>query len=169
MGLIDPNDLRRDVALLGQGARLFHGTLRENLTLGAPDATDAAIMDMLRRMSLVDFVERLPDGLDHLVQEGGLGLSGGQKQGLLMARILLRDPNVLLLDEPTAAFDEVSEAAMIEMLGRLGPEKSVIVATHRPAILRIVDRLIVVSNGRIAMDGPKDKVLAQLRGGEAAA
>lgn len=169
MGLIDPNDLRRDVALLGQGARLFHGTLRENLTLGAPDATDAAIMNMLRRMSLVDFVERLPDGLDHLVQEGGLGLSGGQKQGLLMARILLRDPNVLLLDEPTAAFDEVSEAAMIDMLGRLGPEKSVIVATHRPAILRIVDRLIVVSNGRIAMDGPKDKVLAQLRGGEAAA
>lgn len=169
MGLIDPNDLRRDVALLGQGARLFHGTLRENLTLGAPDATDAAIMNMLRRMSLVDFVERLPDGLDHLVQEGGLGLSGGQKQGLLMARILLRDPNVLLLDEPTAAFDEVSEAAMIEMLGRLGPEKSVIVATHRPAILRIVDRLIVVSNGRIVMDGPKDKVLAQLRGGEAAA
>ncbi|WP_418595189.1 type I secretion system permease/ATPase [Ponticoccus sp. (in: a-proteobacteria)] len=169
MGLIDPNDLRRDVALLAQGARLFHGTLRENLTLGAPDATDAAIMDMLRRMSLVDFVERLPDGLDHLVQEGGLGLSGGQKQGLLMARILLRDPNVLLLDEPTAAFDEVSEAAMIDMLGRLGPEKSVIVATHRPAILRIVDRLIVVSNGRIAMDGPKDKVLAQLRGGEAAA
>nr|WP_309501912.1 type I secretion system permease/ATPase [uncultured Roseovarius sp.] len=169
MGLIDPSDLRRDIGLIGQGARLFHGTLRDNLTLGAPTATDAAILDMLGRMGLVDFVQRLPEGLDHIVQEGGLGLSGGQKQGLLMARLLLRTPNVLLLDEPTASFDEVSEAAIIEMLGQLGRDVSVIVATHRPAVLRIVDRLIVVSNGRIAMDGPKDQVLAQLRRGSAAA
>ncbi|WP_306154320.1 type I secretion system permease/ATPase [Roseovarius sp. MMSF_3281] len=169
MGLIDPTDLRRDIALLGQGARLFHGTLRENLMLGAPDATDAAILDTLDRMGLGEFIHRLPEGLDHLVQEGGLGLSGGQKQGLLMARLLLREPNVLLLDEPTAALDEVSEAAMIDILGKVGRDVSVIVATHRPAVLRIVDRLIVVNNGCIAMDGPKDKVLAQLRGAEAAA
>lgn len=169
MGLIDPADLRRDIGLIGQGARLFHGTLRENLILGAPTATDAAILDTLGRMGMADFVQRLPEGLDHLVQEGGLGLSGGQKQGLLMARLLLRSPNVLLLDEPTASFDEVSEAAMIDMLGKLERDVSVIVATHRPAVLRIVDRLIVVSNGRIAMDGPKDQVLAQLRGGKVAA
>lgn len=169
MGLIDPADLRRDIGLIGQGSRLFHGTLRENLILGAPTATDAAILDTLGRMGMADFVQRLPEGLDHLVQEGGLGLSGGQKQGLLMARLLLRSPNVLLLDEPTASFDEVSEAAMIDMLGKLERDVSVIVATHRPAVLRIVDRLIVVSNGRIAMDGPKDQVLAQLRGGKVAA
>ncbi len=164
MGLIDPADLRRNISLLGQNARLFHGTLRENLTLGAPGVSDAVILEVLSRMGLVDFIHRLPDGLDHLVQEGGLGLSGGQKQGLLMARILLRSPNVLLLDEPTAAFDEVAEGAMIDMLGNLEPNVSVIVATHRPAVLRIVDRLIVVNNGRIAMDGPKEEVLAQLRG-----
>ena len=82
-------------------------------------------------------------------------------------RILLRGPKVLLLDEPTASLDEVSEAAVIDMLGRLGRDVSVIVATHRPALLRIVDRLIVVSNGAIVMDGPKHDVLAQLRGGKA--
>jgi ATP-binding cassette subfamily C protein LapB len=169
MRLIDPNDLRRDVCLMAQGARLFHGTLRENLTLGAPGVTDAVILETLDGMRLADFVHRLPEGLDHMVLEGGLGLSGGQRQGLLLARVLLRRPRVLLLDEPTASFDEVSEAAVIDMLGRLGGDVSVIMATHRPALLRIVDRLIVVSNGAIAMDGPKNEVLAQLRGGKAVA
>jgi len=169
MGLIDPTDVRRDIGLMGQAARLFHGTLRENLTLGAPTATDEAILTTLGQMGLADFVHRLPDGLDHMVLEGGLGLSGGQRQGLLLARLLLRNPNVLLLDEPTASFDEVSEAAVIDLLGRLERNVSVIVATHRPAMLRIVDRLIVVSNGAIAMDGPKNQVLAQLRGGQAVA
>lgn len=169
MRLIDPADLRRDIGLMGQDARLFHGTLRENLTLGAPRADDETILDTLGRMGLADFIQRLPEGLDHMVLEGGLGLSGGQKQGLLLARLLLRRPNVLLLDEPTASFDEVSEAAVIDMLGRLDRDTSVIVATHRPALLRIVDRLIVVNNGVIAMDGPKDQVLAGLRSGKAAA
>jgi len=169
MDLIDPTDVRRDIGLMGQGARLFHGTLRENLTLGAPMATDEAILETLDQMNLADFVHKFPDGLDHLVQEGGLGLSGGQKQGLLLARLVLRNPSVLLLDEPTASFDEVSEAAVINMLGQLGRNVSVIVATHRPAMLRIMDRLIVVSNGAIAMDGPKDEVLQRLRSGKAAA
>lgn len=169
MGLIDPDDLRRDICVMGQGARLFHGTLRENLTLGAPNATDAAILETLDGMGLADFVRRLPEGLDHVVLEGGLGLSGGQRQGLLLARILLRRPNVLLLDEPTASFDEVSEAAVIDVLARLGSDVSVIVATHRPALLRIADRLIVVSNGAIAMDGPKNEVLARLRAAKAVA
>ncbi|MGV0908497.1 type I secretion system permease/ATPase [Martelella sp. FOR1707] len=169
MGLIDPSDVRRDIGLMGQGARLFHGTLRENLTLGAPEASDEAILGALDKMGLVAFVQRLPEGLDHMVLEGGLGLSGGQKQGLLLARLLLREPRVLLLDEPTASLDEVSEAAVIDMLDALGRDVSLIVATHRPAVLRIVDRLIVVNNGVIAMDGPKQRVLEQLRGGKTAA
>lgn len=169
MGLIDPTDLRRDIGYLGQGARLFHGTLRENLTLGAPMATDERILAALGQLGLSDFVRKLPEGLDHMVQEGGLGLSGGQRQGLLLVRLLLRRPNVLLLDEPTAALDEVTEAAVINTLAGLEDDVSVIVATHRPAVLRMVDRLIVVNNGTIAMDGPKDQVLAQLRSGKAAA
>ncbi|WP_116086440.1 type I secretion system permease/ATPase [Tropicimonas sp. IMCC34011] len=169
MGLVDPGDIRRDIGLMGQDARLFHGTLRENLTLGAPGAQDDAILGLLSKMGLADFVQALPDGLDHMVQEGGLGLSGGQKQGLLLARLLLRRPNVLLLDEPTASFDEVSEAAVIDLLSRLDPAVSVIIATHRPAVLRMASRLIVVSNGAILLDGPKDEVLAQLRAGKRAA
>ena len=169
MGLVDPADVRRDVGYMGQNARLFHGTLRENLALGAPMASDENMMAQLDDVSLAQFVQDLPEGLDHPVQEGGLGLSGGQRQGLLVARILLRRPKVLLLDEPTASLDEVSENTVINTLKGLDPDMTLIVATHRPAVLRIVDRLIVLSNGKIVMDGPKDEVLGKLRGGKVAA
>ncbi len=97
--------------------------------------------------------------MDYQILEGGAGLSGGQKQALLVARLLIRKPNVLLLDEPTAAFDDVSEKQFIEQLqSRLG-NKTLIVATHRRAILELVDRVIVVNNGKIVMDGPKEQVL----------
>jgi ATP-binding cassette, subfamily C, bacterial LapB len=166
MGLLDSADLRRDIGYMGQNARLFHGTLRENLALGAPMASDQEMIAQLDKLALAEFVQKLPEGLDHQIQEGGLGLSGGQRQGLLIARLMLRHPRVLLLDEPTATLDEVSENTAINTLGALSKETTLIVATHRPAVLRIVDRLIVVNNGAIAMDGPKDKVLADLRAGK---
>jgi ATP-binding cassette subfamily C protein LapB len=164
MDLVDPADLRRDLGYLGQGARLFHGTLRENLALGAPLVQDAAILEVLDSLGLGNFLKRLPDGLDHLVQEGGIGLSGGQRQGLLLERLLLRRPRVLLLDEPTASLDDTSEGRAIDTLAALPADAGIVIATHRTAVLRLVNRLIVVNNGTIVMDGEKEAVLVRLRG-----
>lgn len=161
---IDPADVRRDVGLLTQNARLFYGTLRENLTLGAPSANDDQILAALKASGAWGYVRRLPLGLDYLVQEGGLGLSGGQRQGILLARMLLRQPRVLLLDEPTTSLDDVAEREVIHSLRELSPECTLVVATHRTAVLDAVQRVIVIDAGTIVMDGPKADVLARLSG-----
>jgi len=165
LGHIDPADVRRDVGLLTQNARLFFGTLRENLQLGAPHATDGELVDALQAAGAWAFVQRLPMGLDYPVTEGGLGLSGGQRQSLLLARLLLRQPRIVLLDEPTAMLDEAAERAFIARLKELAPGRSLVVATHRPALLDAVHRIIVLDGGAVALDGPRDEVLAKLRRG----
>ncbi|MES5813677.1 type I secretion system permease/ATPase [Pseudoxanthomonas sp. Soil82] len=159
---LDPGDVRRDVGFLAQEARLFHGTLRENLQLGAPSATDRELEHALRTAQAWDFVQGLAAGLDHRILEGGLGLSGGQRQGLLLARTLLRQPRVLLLDEPTASLDEAAEQHVIRTLGSMTPDTTLVVATHRRPVLQLVDRVIVVDRGRIVADGPRDEVLKRL-------
>ena len=159
LGLIDPLDVRRDVGLLNQNAHLFFGSIRENLKLGTPLANDQDIFDALRLSGALNFVQEKKEGLDYQILEGGIGLSGGQKQALLLARLLIRKPNVLLLDEPTAAIDDVSEKQFIEQLQNWLGHKTLIVATHRRAILELVDRVIVVNDGKIVMDGPKDQIL----------
>jgi ATP-binding cassette subfamily C protein LapB len=157
--LIDPMDVRRDMGLLNQNAHLFFGSVRENLTLGAPLATDQEILNALNLTGALSFVLEKKEGLDHQILEGGMGFSGGQRQALLLARLLLRQPNILLLDEPTAAIDDVSEKQLIENLkGWLG-QKTLVIATHRRAVLELVDRIIVVHDGKIVMDGPKNQVL----------
>ena len=168
MSMVDPADIRRDIGYMGQNARLFHGTLRENLALGAPTASDEEMLSTLHDFGLDGFVQKMSDGLDHLVQEGGLGLSGGQRQGLLLARLMLRNPRVLLLDEPTATLDEVAENNVINTLGDLDKDMTLIIATHRPAVLRIIDRFIVVNDGTVILDGPKGEVIAKLRAIKAA-
>ncbi|MGV0886473.1 type I secretion system permease/ATPase [Acinetobacter venetianus] len=161
LSLIDPSDVRRDMGLLNQNAHLFYGTIRENLKLGAPLATDQDILRALTVTGALPFVQEKKEGLDHLVLEGGVGFSGGQKQSLLLARLLVRQPNIILLDEPTASIDDVAEKKLINHFKEWLSYRTLIVATHRRAVLELVDRIIVVSDGQIVMDGPRDQVLSQ--------
>lgn len=163
MAHLDPADLRRDVGLLQQHARLFHGTLRDNLVLGAGRASDQEMLAALSITGALDFIRKLPKGLDHLILEGGLGLSGGQRQSLLLSRLLLRQPQVLLLDEPTASLDDVTERRLLDELMLWSEGRTLVIATHRLSVLQRVGRIIVVDNGRIVIDAPREVALAQLR------
>lgn len=160
LSLIDPADVRRDMGLLNQNAHLFFGTIRENLTLGSPLVNDEEIFDTLGMVGGLSFVQSRKEGLDYPIMEGGTGLSGGQKQMLLLARLLIRQPNIVLLDEPTAALDEVSEKQLLDRLKLWLGHRTLVVATHRMAVLNLVDRIIVVNDGQVVMDGTKEQVLA---------
>jgi ATP-binding cassette, subfamily C, bacterial LapB len=111
-----------------------------------------------------DFVRRLRDGLDHLVLEGGRGLSGGQVQALLLARLLIRRPSVVLLDEPTAAMDEAAERHFIDRFRDWSRGRTVVVATHRLRVLDLADRVVVIDQGTILLDQPKSAALDTMRG-----
>ena len=158
---IDVADLRRNIGLLTQNARLFHGSLRENLMLGAPLAQDRDVFEALEIAGAASFIRKLPHGLDHPIMEGGVGLSGGQRQSILLARLILRDPNIVLLDEPTASLDEHTEKEFLARLENWLAGRTLIVATHRTAVMAIIDRVLVLKEGNLVMDMPKEKALAR--------
>ncbi len=161
---IDPADVRRDIGLMTQNARLFHGTLRDNILMGAPTASQEELLKALSMVGATEFIRKLSKGLDHMVLEGGNGLSGGQKQAILLARLLIRQPNVVLLDEPTASMDEATERHFIRHFGAWSQNRTVVVATHRMRVLELVDRIIVIDNGTVVLDDAKDRALLVLRG-----
>lgn len=163
MTQIDMADLRRNIGFLSQNARLFYGTLRENLTLGAPHASDESIFEVLEISGAGNFVKHLPKGLDHGIMEGGTGLSGGQRQSILLARMLLRSPNIVLLDEPTASLDDHTEREFIQRLGQWLGNRTLIVATHRVPMLELVERVLVLKDGQLVMDAPKAQALSNSR------
>lgn len=156
---IDMADLRRNVGMLSQNARLFFGTLRENLMLGAPRASDDDIFATLEGCGAAGFVRQLAKGLDHPIMEGGAGLSGGQRQSILLARMLLRSPNIVLLDEPTASLDDHTEREFIQRLNQWLGNRTLIVATHRVPVLELVERVVVLKDGQVVMDAPKTQAL----------
>jgi len=156
---IDPADVRRDIGMLTQNARLFHGTIRDNILLGAPQASGEEMSQVLAMVGADNFVRRMPKGLDQVILEGGNGLSGGQKQALLLARLIVRNPSIVLLDEPTAAMDETAERHFIKQFGAWCRGRTLVVATHRTRVLDLVDRMIIIDNGAILRDGPRDQML----------
>ena len=161
----DPADLRRAIGVVPQDVYLFWGTVRENIALGAPYADDQTILRAARIAGVDEFIARHPLGLDMPVGERGAQLSGGQRQAISVARALLLDPPILVLDEPTSAMDNTTEARFKARLGTILPNKTLILVTHRGSLLTLVDRLIVMDGGRVVADGPKDIVMEALNAG----
>lgn len=166
----DPSDLRTGIGFAMQDTDLFFGKLRDNIALGKPEATDEEILLAARLSGVESFIAGHPMGYDMPISEGGRSLSGGQKQAIGLARVLIRKPRVLFLDEPTAHFDIRSEAEFLERLKAIrGERMTIIISTHRLSLLNMVDRLLLFDNGRLVADGPRDKVLAILQGKPVAA
>jgi len=162
MGQIEPRDLRRVIGYLGQDIRLFTGSLRENLNLTLLERDDARLMQALDFAGLGPFVRNHPKGLDLEILDGGQGLSQGQRQSIGWARLWLQDPKVCLLDEPTAALDTTLENTLVSRLENWLKGRTAVIATHRLPILALTTRTVILQNGRLAVDGPRDKVLAHL-------
>lgn len=165
---IDRTVLANHVGYLQQEHRLFHGTLRDNLLIGMNDPGDDAMKLALETSGLIQMVMAHPRGLDLPISEGGKGLSGGQKQLVAYTRLLLCRPDIWLLDEPTASMDGAQENVCLKALKEYTVGKTLIVVTHKPSVLPLVDRLIVIAGGQVVMDGPKQVVLDRLAKGSAA-
>ncbi|MDT0266444.1 ABC transporter ATP-binding protein [Streptomyces sp. DSM 44915] len=161
MSGLDLRTYRRFVSVVPQESILFEGTIRENVAYGMEDVDDAAVRDALTAANALEFVERLPDGLDAVVGEHGARLSGGQRQRLAIARALIRDPRVLILDEATSALDTRSEALVQEALARLVEGRTTFVVAHRLSTIRGADRIVVMEQGEIVEIGTHEELLAQ--------
>ena len=159
---IDRTVLANHLGYLQQEHRLFQGTLRDNLLIGMNDPGDDAMQLALETSGLVQLVAGHPRGLDLPITEGGKGLSGGQKQLVAFTRLLLCQPDIWLLDEPTASMDGAQENVCLNALRNYTVGKTLIVVTHKPSVLPLVDRLIVIAGGQVVMDGPKQTVLDRL-------
>lgn len=161
---MDPADIRRGVGLLLQDVVLFQGTIRDNIAAGRPHADDASILRAARLAGVDGFVKAHPLGYDAPVGERGQNLSGGQKQAIGLARLLIAEPKILIMDEPTSAMDTGSEAQLVARLPTiLDHGQTLIITTHRTALLAAVERLVVMDSGHIVADGPREEVLAALR------
>lgn len=163
---IDPADLRRSIAYIAQDVVLFRGSIRENIAMARPQATEEEILAASKAAGVHEFVARHPMGYDAPVGERGEGLSGGQRQAIALARAMLAAPSLFVCDEPTNAMDVQAETAFVNHIKGQIKDKSFILITHRQHLLSLVDRLILVDQGRIVADGPRDKVIEALAKGQ---
>lgn len=164
---IDPLSLRRQIGYVPQDVILFHGDIRENILLGAANVTDVDLLRAVRLACLEDTLVQLPEGLGSEVGERGERLSGGQRQAVAIARALVQRPRLLLMDEPSSMMDPATEHQLIGHLREL-KDTTLLLVTHRTAMLPLVDRLVVLDQGRVVLDGPRDEVLRRLQAQAAA-
>ena len=162
---LDPADVRRSIGYVAQDTTLFFGSLRENIAFGLPHAEDAAIVQAAEVAGLADFVNRHPRGYDMPVGERGDSLSGGQRQSVGVARAVLHQAPILLMDEPTSAMDYTTEAHVSARIGAFAQDKTLVLVTHRTTLLPLATRVIVVDHGKIMADGPREQILQALASG----
>ncbi len=161
---IDPADLRHNISYLSQDIQLMRGTIRDNLVYRNPQVTDDHLLRIAKVCGVDQFVNKLPLGFDTPVGEQGICLSGGQRQSIALGRSLLLDEPIVILDEPTSHMDSATETLIRERLQDYTQDKTLILITHKGSMLHLVDRLIVVDDGRIVMHGPKENVMKALQG-----
>ncbi len=160
---INPGDLRRNIGAVQQSPQLFYGSVRDNITMGHETAPDSAVMKAAEMSGVLEFLKDSSAGLDTMVGERGESLSGGQRQAVAIARALLYDPPILILDEPTASMDPASENRLRKRLEVLCKNKTTILITHKGAMLSMVDKLILIDRGQIVAFGPKAEVIRKLQ------
>ncbi|PLW83792.1 type I secretion system permease/ATPase [Kineobactrum sediminis] len=163
---LDPSELRSRVGYVPQDVTLFYGSLRDNITLAHANVSDAALVRAAEIASLSDYINRHPKGFDMLVGERGDSLSGGQRKCVALARAVVSDPPILLMDEPTGSMDHSTEVAVKKQLQEYVQGRTWLVVTHRNSLLEMVDRIIVIDNGKLVADGPRDSVVQALQQGK---
>ncbi len=163
---IDPADLRRNISYVGQETTLLSGTVRTNIIMGRRDATDEEILYVSKIAGVHDFISRHPLGYDAPVGENGKGFSGGQRQAIALARALLTNAPIMIFDEPTSAMDSFSEEMVIKNLREYLEDKTFILVTHKNNLLSLVDRILLMDDGRLLAEGPKEKMLDAIKNGE---
>ena len=159
---IDPIDLRSNMGYVDQDAKLFYGTLRDNIAIVKPDATDAMILEVAKIAGVEEFAKTHPLGYEMRVGEGGHGLSGGQRQAITIARALLLNPQIILMDEPTSGMDTVAESHFIKNMNIFLKQRTLLFVTHKSSMMTMVDKIILMDAGKIVAFGPRDEVLKKL-------
>lgn len=162
---LDPAELRRQIGYVEQKVTLFYGSLRDNIMLGAPHADDEDLVRSARLAGIVDMVNTHPQGFDMLIGERGESLSGGQRQGVALARAVVNDPPILLLDEPTSSMDYSTEEGLKQRLAAYTRGRTLLIISHRTSMLEMADRIIVIDGGQVVADGPRAQVTVALRQG----
>jgi ATP-binding cassette subfamily C protein LapB len=162
---LDPAELRRNIGYVPQDATLFFGTLKENIQMAAPQMDDASLVHAADVACLLEYVNSHPRGFDMEIGERGESVSGGQRQCIAVARAVIGNPPILLLDEPTGSMDHTTEDTLKRKLLVYAAHKTMLIVTHRTSLLDLVSRIIVIDNGKIVADGPKASVIEALKQG----
>ncbi len=160
---IDPADLRKNIGYVSQDIMLFRGTVKENITFRASHASDAAMLDAAQISTTSEFIKKHPKGYEMPIGERGQGLSGGQRQSIGIARAFLLDAPIMLMDEPSNAMDQMTEAKLLENMALALREKTTLLVTQKMTLLALVERVIVMNEGRVFIDAPKEEALLQLQ------